>query len=309
MRLLRCCFPLAILILLLFIPCFAQDVLADKHVTDILAEYKAKYPHGPSDSILCKWALAQHPPYSRARLREVNTATLEKNLVALMQASDDVVLVGIDLRNAIVLTPSGEDAVTYTDSRVLRVWKGSYKVGDLLTLGVWQGVITCGPDTKDFTGTQVGPVPVSMFHTRNPSYAPDGPFVLFLQRDKNEQIESLRLAGGGGVQGMFDLRPPDIWDTHSASSVCHTASYDHLACQAFYERSHGKVTPEGCRDPAVDLRNIAACNEIMNNLIEPVVAFGMNQDPVREKYNGVPVASFLKEVQEAADSWRAPPSK
>ena len=308
MRLLRCCFPLAILVSLLVIPCFAQDALAERHVTDILAEYKAKYPHGPADSILCKRALDEHPPYSRTRLREVNPATLEKDLAALMRASDYVVLVGMDLRNAIVLTPSGEDTVTYTDSRVLRVWKGSYEVGDLLTLGVWQGIITCGPDMKDFTETQVGPVPASMFHTRNTSYAPDGPFVLFLQRDKAGEIETLRLTGGGGVQGMFDLRPSDIWDTHSPSSVCYTASYDRLACQGFYERSFGKATPESCRDPAVDLRNIEACNAYMTNLKEPVVAFGLNQDPVREKYNGVPVASFLKEMQAAAAACRAPPS-
>lgn len=309
MRLRRYCFPIAILILLRIIPCFAQDALAEKHVTDILAEYKAKYPNGPGDSLLCKRALGQHPPYSRSRLREVNPDTLEKDLAALMKASDEVVLVGVDLRNATVLSPSGEDALTYTDWKVLRVWKGSYKVGDLLTLGVWQGIITCDSDTKDFTATQVGPVPVSMFHTRNPSYAPDGPFVLFLQRDKTGEIETLRLAGGGGVQGMFDLRPPDISDTHSASSACYTASYDHLACQAFYKRAHGRATPEWCRDPAVDLRNIAACNGILNNLNEPVVAFGLNQDPVREKYNGVTVALFLKEMQAAADSCRASASK
>jgi hypothetical protein len=309
MQLLRCCFPPAILVLLLGTPCLAQDVLGEQHVTDILAEYKAKYPNGPADSNLCQRALGEHPPYSRMRLREVNPATLEKDLPALMQASDDVVLVGVDLRHAIVLTPSGEDALTYTDSRVLRVWKGSYKVGDLLTLGVWQGIIRCGADTKDFTGTQVGPVPISMFHTRNPSYAPDGPFVLFLQRDKTGEVETLRLTGGSGVQGMFDLRPPDIWDMHSPSSVCYSASYDRLACQDSYERSHGKAAPEWCRDPAVDLRNIAACNAFMINLKEPGVAFGVNQDPVREKYNGVPVASFLKEMQAAADSCRAPPSK
>jgi hypothetical protein len=38
----------------------------------------------------------------------------------------------------------------------------------------------------------------------------------------------------------------------------------------------------------------------MDDLKEPVVAFGLNQDPVREKYNGVTVASFLKKMQAAA---------
>jgi hypothetical protein len=37
------------------------------------------------------------------------------------------------------------------------------------------------------------------------------------------------------------------------------------------------------------------------------VAFGLDQDPVREQYNGVPVASFLREVQGAADSYRSSP--
>jgi len=310
MRLRRWCFPLAILVLLLVIPCFGQDDLVEKHVTDILAEYKTKYPHGPSDSTLCKWALDQHPPYSRSHVREVNAATLEKDLAASMQTSEDVVLVGVDLREAWALTPTGEDAVAYTDSRVLRVWKGSYKVGDLLTRGMWGGVITCGPDKKDFTGTQVGLVPVSMFLGRgNFSYAPDGPFVLFLQRDKAGEIETLRLTGGGGVQGMFNLRPSEIWDIHSPYSVCYTASYDRLACRDYYERSGGKATLESCRDPAVDLRNIAVCNVVMNNLSEPVEAFGVNQDPIRQKYNGMPVASFLKEMQTAADSSRASASK
>ncbi len=48
---------------------------------------------------------------------------------------------------------------------------------------------------------------------------------------------------------------------------------------------------------------------LMDDLKEPVAAFGLNQDPVREKYNGVTVASFLKKMQAAADSCRASPSK
>jgi hypothetical protein len=296
---------LAILILISSADSVAQDAVAAKHVNEILAEYHAKYPQGPADSGLCKRARGQSPPYSSFRIREVNPATLEKNLSTLMEASDDVVLGGTLLREAMVLTPSGENAVTYTDFRVLHVWKGTYKAGDLLTVGTWFGFVgPCGPGAKAMAGTQVGPVPEWMLY-------PDGPAdagavsVLFLQRDRTGEMESLRLTGGGGVQGMFVLPLPKLKDLGSPSAACYTASFDRLACQTYYELVHRKIMPEWCRDrePAVDQGRIEACNEVVSNLKEPVTAPGLAQDPLRERYKGMPVASFLKEVQTIADSF------
>jgi hypothetical protein len=280
----------------------AQQEAAEKHVPEITAESKTNHPQGVANSLLCQRAREQHPPYSSFRVHEPNLAKMEKDLAALMRASDEVVMVGTPLRWVTALSPSGEDAISYADARVLRSWKGSHKVGDVITLGSWQGTVTCGPSHGEFSGTTVGPSPRFLYHMPSPTYSPDGPYVLFLRRrGEGSQIEAFRLAGGNDVQGLFDLVPGQlISDRHSAYGSCFRASYDQLACHSY---PHG-WSPEWCRDPQIDAENIAQCNAAVSASKEPIFAKGFDEDPLRGKYQGKPIASFLRAVDTAADEQR-----
>ncbi len=97
----------------------AQEAPPEKHVKDIKAEQT-------QDMILmsplCKKSEAAHLPKPQfyAHLRDVNPTTLEKDLPALMQKSDEVVLVGRGNGETEAISPSGEDAILYIDGKVLR---------------------------------------------------------------------------------------------------------------------------------------------------------------------------------------------
>lgn len=282
----------------------AQAQSVEKHVPEIAAEFQAKYPQGVADSPLCQRGKQQHPPYSRLGVYGLDPRTLESDLSALMQQSDEVVMVGTPLRAVTVLTPSGEEAVTYTDSRILRSWKGSHKVGDVITLEMPQGFLHCGPDRMEFFGTQVGPMPRVGYHTPSHAYSPDGPHLLFLRRSgENSETKALRLTGGGGLQGSFDLVPDQIIsETRSPYGSCFLASYDRGWCHAY---PHG-WSPQWCREPQIDAQNIAQCNAAVRAGKEAIFANGVDQDPVRRQYNGKSVASFLRAVDAAtADATHA----
>jgi len=278
---------------------FAQGQSVEKHVLEITAEFKAKYPQGLADSPLCQHGKQQHPPYSHLRVYEPDPQTLASDLLALVRRSDEVVMVGTPLRAVTILSPSGENALTYTDARILRSWKGSHKVGDVLTFEMPEGFLFCGSGHLERFGTQVGPWPQAGYHTPSHAYSPDGPYLIFL-RQSNEQpgITTLRLAGGNGVQGSFDLVPDQIIsDTHSPYESCFRASYDWGWCHSY---PHG-WSPQWCKQPRVDMQNIAHCNAAIGAGKEAIFANGVDQDPLRNEYDGNSVSSFLRSVDSAAE--------
>ena len=282
----------------------AQDHNAEKHVPEITADFKAKYPQGVADSSLCQRAKQQHPPYSRLRVYELNRLTLESDLSDLVRISDEVVMVGTPLRAVTVLTPSGEDALTYTDVRILHSWKGSHKIGDVLTFEMPQGFLTCGPGHMEFSGTQVGPWPGFGYHTPSHAYSPDGPYLLFLrQPGEDSETKAFRLAGGNGLQGSFDLIPDQIIsDVRSSYASCFLASYDAGWCHSYPH----EWSPEWCRNSKIDEQNIKHCNEVVRVGHEAIFVNGVDQDEVRKKYHGQSVASFLRTLDGAADESAKP---
>lgn len=279
---------------------FAQEGRPEKHVTEIKAESAAKYPNGYADTKLCRWAKAEDPPYSRFRWVHPDLKSFSSSLADLMQKSDEVVLVGVDLRGVTALSPSEENAVSYDDSRVLRSWKGSHKVGDLITMGSLIGVIHCGLETREFSGTTPLYEGDAVYHGVNPVYAPAGPFVLFLTHDKSLEIESFRLAGGEGLQGRFDLGPSDSTDLKSPSSSCYRASFDQIFCHAYPH--YPKGAPAFCSDERIDQANIAQCLAFLSSNTELMTERGFENDPLRQLYAGKPIASFLKDMEKAAES-------
>ncbi len=164
----------------------AQDADSEMHVTQIVAEDQASHPEGPSASIFCQEAHAAHLKYPYLHLYQVNPRALEKNLAELMQKSDEVVLGAFPIRSKFALSPSDDDAVTYSDVRVLRTWKGSYKPGDVLTFASPSGYVKCGPELNDQAGTFTGRDDMT-----GPShkYGEDGPEVLFLRRENSRLID------------------------------------------------------------------------------------------------------------------------
>ena len=277
----------------------AQQEAPEKHVAQITAESKAKYPEGMANSLLCQQARAQHPPYSSERVHQSDLAKLEKDLASLMRASDEVVMVGTPLRWVTALSPSGEDAVSYSDVRILHRWKGSHKVGDVITFGSPQGNVTCGPGHNEFSGTRV-----DGYHMPGPAYSPDGPYVLFLRRPaESSQIEAFRLAAGNDLQGFFNLVPGQIIsDRRSPYVSCFLASYDQIACHSY---PHG-WSPQWCRDPKADAHNIAECSSAVSASRDPIFVNGVERDPLREKYHGNTIAGFLRAVDAAADEQAHP---
>jgi hypothetical protein len=276
----------------------AQGQTVEKHVPGLAAEFKARYPQGVADSPLCQRAKQQRPPYSRLRVYGLERLTLENDLSDLMRKSDEVVMVGTTLRAVTVLTPSGEDALSYTDVRILHSWKGTHKIGEVTTLEMPEGFLGCGPSHVEFSGTQVGPLPEVGYHTPSHAYSPDGPYLLFLRHATEEsEIKVFRLAGGNGLQGFFDLIPDQIISgVHSPYASCFLASYDPGWC---HSDPHGR-SPEWCRNSKIDAQNISQCNEVVRVGEDAIFVHGVDQDRLRQKYQGQPGGSFLRALDSAA---------
>ena len=238
-----------------------QQPASEKHVKDIRAEQPQKVI---AASPICQEVRAAG--HSLDDVPAVDPSTLEAYLSSLMQKSDEVVLGGAFTDSTKVLSPSGKDVVQYFDVRVLRSWKGSHKVGDLLTFGVPWGGVSCRLEKggasfgfftltggKDWLGLASG-----------------GPWILFLrysQGDEAQTISGLRLAGGDGLQGFFKVDRPKPGDD----------------CYA-------DLPGRGQR-----------CSMALDSSQEPI-SVRYRLDPLKKKYDGMPVSSFLKEVQSVADS-------
>jgi hypothetical protein len=129
----------------------AQEAATEKHVKDIQAEQT-------HDMVVATALCQQIRASGHGELQEpvVDPATLETDLSALMRKSDEVVLVGPFRNQMSALSPSGAQAVSYYDVRVLRSWKGSHKVGDLLTFVLPFGAVNCKP-------VRIAPAPTWVF--------------------------------------------------------------------------------------------------------------------------------------------------
>ncbi|MFZ0478956.1 MAG: hypothetical protein WAL71_07380 [Terriglobales bacterium] len=279
-----------ILIVAVAVGCVLAQSVPEKHVKDIQAEQ-------PQDVIyaspLCQQAKAARLPAPQyyGRLREVNPATLEKDLPTLMQKSDEVVLAGRPNGGAMAVSPSGEDAIWYRDVRVLHTWKGSHKVGDILTFAFPTGTVRCGPGEHDIARTLTGRGD-KLFAG---SYMQEGPSVLFLRHGDTGLIGGLRLTGGDGTQGMFVVKPSkptDAFDEHNALNACFRAGY---AC------NDPRYDSPECRDPHIEDEMIAKCNAALN-VSQKAVTIGYGRDLLLDKYDGMPISKFLKKVQAVADS-------
>jgi len=246
----------------------AQEKTPDKHVQEISAEQTQDMIVA---SPLCQQV--RKDGKKKVTVHELDPVTLEPDLSSLMQKSDDVVLVGGGTRRADVISPNGTDVVAYEDARVLRVWKGSHEVGDVITFAIPRGRVFCE------AGLPTGPGPFLTAETtvRLPDFEwfPNGPVVLFLRRSQGDEAQTtpgLRLTGGGGFQGMYGIRKGS-----APGEVCYKARYRGL----------------------VD--DVAKCTAFVSASREPV-SFCCRFDPLTKKFEGMPFHDLLKKVQAAADS-------
>jgi hypothetical protein len=264
------------LILLMAFACggaLAQESSPDKHVKDLRAEQ--------THDVIFATPLCQRINAVRHLITvrpAIDPETLASDLPVLMRKSDEVILASVYRDEFQAVSPSGEQMVTYYDVTVLRTWKGSHKVGELLTFAIPRGFVTClmdppqhGPDDSAALtltgGSDWASIPAS------------GPYVLFLrqsQGDEKKVMPGLRLTAGDGMQGLFVLR--GTYDYHD--------KYDrkrYNQCLSYF--------------PGGPAKCIAALEES-----QETVKFTSRVDPLKAKYEGMPVPNFLQEVQSIANS-------
>lgn len=240
---------------------------AEKHVARIKAE---QTPDIIAASALCEHLLLQGHHHDADTEPEVDPATLEIELSSLMLKSDEVVLAArygnpVD-SYASALSPSGAQAISYLDVRVLTSWKGSHKLGDLLTFAMPYGGVSCEAHR---TGPVVG------VSTRTGGWKDfeginsEGPYVLFLRHSRGDETQimpELRLSGGGGLQGLFVLTSPLRVDCTTVLWKYRNRCYDQLL---------GSLAP---------------------------VKIRYRRDPLKKKYEGMSASAFRKEVESLADT-------
>lgn len=250
-------------------------------------------PQGAAQEIRLSDIRAQQPPETiyasalcqRARESErgwviqpykVDPKTFVQDLNSLMEMSDEVILGGL-IGGAVVLSPSGQSVTTYDAVRVIRGWKGSHHVGDVLTFGMPFGTLPCEPASPhEFTRRfEVSPddigIPPSLGLPETDSFA----YLLFLRKSKGDEtnlVQGLRPAAGEGLQGIFLIPvhvpvPPNVY----AEDYC-------LGLQGV---------------------KVQHCNAVLQTSQSPVVV-PYAHDPLVKKYSGMPASGFLHEVQSAA---------
>lgn len=235
-----------------------------------LSDLKAKQPSQETifDSAPCQRAreapnhtISQHPP--------IDPKTLMPDLNSLMAKSDDVVL-GLIRDYAELVSPSGENPVTYYEVQLLRTWKGSHRAGDILTYGWPGGRIGC-----DHAAIFVEPGGAP--GENDYSNIADSAMVLFLRQSKGHEaqlIEGLRPAAGEGAQGFY---PIHIQDPHRLGEICND-----LIDEKLWED-----------------KNVQPCASYLETNRSPIVVPYVH-DPLHNKYNGMPASDFLREVQSVA---------
>jgi hypothetical protein len=240
----------------------AQSATTELHVKDIRAQQP---PEKLAASPLCQRAF-EGPNHGIIQRTSVDPTTLVHDLAALLEKSDEVVLVGTHYRSESVFSPSGESAATYYDVKVIRSWKGTHAVGDNLTFSVPAGAVHCGMTESNqsvYVSTMNGTI------AWNVAY--DGPYLLFLRHPQGKEtqlVETLFPAAGGGLQGIFPISFPVSGEE---ISKCTGLLPDTLQwCDSFLETSRYPV-------------------------VVPYVP-----DPLGKKYDGMPVADFLNVVRNLA---------
>ncbi len=243
----------------------AQRTAEGKHVKEILSDQPREAISG---SKLCQRAWAS-PAFSDGIARRVAPASLEPDLSHLMADSDEVILASSSSTFAPAISPSGNEAHTYYDVKVMRTWKGSHQVGDIITFAVPNATLSClGTDTSPHGG-------IASFSTITLGWrGAGGPYILFLRKTTSDQVQFIpgyRLTGAGGAQGLFGVpHSPTAteWNKCDLSSSL-TGS---KRCYSFLEESQAKVKA------------------------------GFGEDSLFTKYDGMPISEFLEEVQDVADS-------
>jgi hypothetical protein len=197
----------------------------------------------------------------------IDPKTLAKDLSTLMQESDEVVLAGDSYAFVHVLSPSGESAVDYFDVKVMRSWKGSHHVGDVLTFALPAGAIYCGM-TESHQNSSFSTM-AGTPEWKNTLYV--GPYVLFLrhpQGNETQLVQSLFPAGGQGLQGMFQIQIPVKGE---AQQPC----------------------------TGVLKGTLAWCDSHLQTSDYPIEVPYVH-DPLAKKYDGMRIAEFLQEVRNVA---------
>lgn len=192
------------------------------------------------------------------------------DLRSLYEASDEVVLV-VAGHSTGTVAPSGNSVITFHDAQVLRRWKGTYKVGDLLKYVTPWGIANC-------PAADVLTLPQMFAWERSASVE-----VLFLRRSKETETQTapnLRLTGGYGEQG---------------------------AILVLFQEPMSSI-PGGCNQISIFKSTMAEeiqrCNEFLDKSADPV-GFQSAHDPVAAQYDKMPVSDFLREIQSLAPYSRA----
>jgi hypothetical protein len=160
--------------------------------------------------------------------------------------------------------------MSYYDVTVLPTWKGPHKVGDLLTFALPGGAVRCGMLPPEYGPDDSAAVPPNF----DRGDAAGEPYVLLLHESRGDQTQvtpGLRRAGGDGTPGLLAL----------------AATND-------YRDKYDRERPTDCS--AVFSGGGANCIAALDQSQE-TVKVRYRLDPLKTKYDGMPVPDFLKEVQ------------
>jgi len=181
-----------------------------------------------------------------------------------------VILASVFRNNVPAVSASGKQAMSYYDVTVLPTWKGSHKVGDLLTFALPGGTVRCGMVPPEYGPDDSAAVPPNF----DRGDAAGEPYVLLLHESRGDETQvtpGLRRAGGDGTPGLLAL----------------PATYD-------YRDKYDRERPTDCS--AVFSGGGANCIAALDQSQE-TVKVRYRLDPLKTKYEGMPVPDFLKEVQ------------
>jgi hypothetical protein len=156
---------------------------------------------------------------------------------------------------------------------VLRKWKGSHEVGNVITYQIAWGKVFCEPGHP--TGS--GPDLTAETEITLPDFEwfPDHPAVLFLRRTNTNESQfgpGLRITGGDGIQGMYGLPRGSAPDRSCNRGHPNSSADDIARCNTFVDKDRELVT-SCCRF-----------------------------DPVMKELSGTPFSDFLNQIQALADA-------
>jgi hypothetical protein len=181
-----------------------------------------------------------------------------------------VILAGVFRDNVPAVSPSGKQAMSDYDVTVFPIWKGSHKVGDLLTFALPGGAARCGMVSPEYGPDHSAAAPPNLDWRDSAG----GPYVLLRHESRGDETQvtpGLRRAGGDTTQGLFAL----------------PATYD-------YRDKYGRDRHTDCS--AVFSGGGANCIAALDQSQE-TVKIRYHLDPLKTKYEGMPVPDFRKEVQ------------